>query len=123
MALKLPKSRAEIRRIQAERKRASVEQARRSPFWRSKLERINLERLEDPAEWRKIPILDKDMLRALSDQQFYNEFCVPPADGCEVERVRAVQIRLHQRQHRVERFDDELPAGVGVEQHERQHGR
>src|SRR2546428_9652260 len=81
MPLKLPKSRAEIRRLQTERKRFAVEQARRAPFWRSKLENINLDRLEDPDEWRRIPILDKDTLRALSDEQFYNEFCVPAADG------------------------------------------
>jgi phenylacetate-CoA ligase len=79
--LKLPKSRAEIRRIQTERKRFAVEQARRAPFWRSKLEHINLDRLDDPEEWRRIPILDKDMLRSLSDQQFYNDFCVQPAEG------------------------------------------
>src|SRR5436190_3236623 len=91
MPLKLPKSRAEIRRIQAERKRFAVEQARRAPFWRSKLETINLDRLEDPDEWRRIPILDKDMLRALSDPQFYNEFCVPAADGiCEYWRSGGV---------------------------------
>src|SRR3954469_7546415 len=91
MPLKLPKSRAEIRRIQAERKRFAVEQARRAPFWRSKLEAIDLDRLEDPDEWRKIPILDKDTLRALSDQQFYNEFCVPAADGiCEYWRSGGV---------------------------------
>ena len=77
----LPKSRAEIRRLQSERKRAAVEQARRSPFWRPKLEHIRLDRLDDAEEWRRIPILDKDMLRALSDQQFYNEFCVAPDDG------------------------------------------
>ena len=81
MPPKLPESRAEIRRIQAERKRHALEQARRAPFWRSKLEGIRLERLEDPEEWRKIPILDKDMLRALSDQQFYNEFCIPAPEG------------------------------------------
>ncbi|HEY3077230.1 MAG TPA: AMP-binding protein, partial [Burkholderiales bacterium] len=81
MPLKLPKSRAEIRRIQTERKRFAVEQAMRAPFWRSKLESINLDRLDDPDEWRRIPILDKDTLRALSDQQFYSEFCVPPAEG------------------------------------------
>ena len=91
MAPKLPRSRAEIRRIQSERKRLAVEQARRAPFWRSKLEKINVERLDDPDEWRKIPILDKDMLRALSDQQFYNEFCVPAADGiCEYWRSGGV---------------------------------
>src|SRR3989442_4947037 len=81
MPLKLPKSRSEIRRIQAERKRFAVEQARRAPFWRPKLENINLDRLDDPDEWRRIPILDKHTLRALSDQQFYNEFCVPATDG------------------------------------------
>ncbi|HYL87984.1 MAG TPA: AMP-binding protein [Burkholderiales bacterium] len=89
--MKLPKSRAEIRRIQAERKRFAVEQARRAPFWRPKLEHIDLERLEDPGEWRKIPILDKDMLRSLSDQQFYSEFCVPSAEGiCEYWRSGGV---------------------------------
>jgi phenylacetate-CoA ligase len=81
MPLKLPKSRAEVRRIQAERKRFAAEQALRSPFWRSRLEKVRLERLEDPEEWRKIPILDKDTLRALTDPQFYNEFCLAPADG------------------------------------------
>jgi phenylacetate-CoA ligase len=81
VAISLPKSRAEIRRIQAERKRHAVEQALRSPFWRPRLQKIRLERLEDPEEWRKIPILDKDTLRALSDEQFYNEFCVKPGDG------------------------------------------
>ena len=81
MPLKLPKSRAEIRRIQAARKRHAVEQAMRSPFWRPRLEKIRLDRLEDSEEWRRIPILDKDTLRALTDQQFYSEFCVAPADG------------------------------------------
>ncbi|HYR32932.1 MAG TPA: hypothetical protein VEQ87_01450, partial [Burkholderiales bacterium] len=91
MPLKLPKSRAEIRRIQTERKRFAVEQARRAPFWRSKLEHIDLERLDDPDEWRRIPILDKDMLRSLTDQQFYNEFCVPAAEGiCEFWRSGGV---------------------------------
>ncbi|HUQ74912.1 MAG TPA: AMP-binding protein [Burkholderiales bacterium] len=81
MSLDLPKSRAEVRRIQSERKRVAVEQAMRSPFWKPRLAKIRLERLDDPDEWRRIPILDKDTLRALSDQQFYSEFCVPPADG------------------------------------------
>src|SRR5438067_2699050 len=81
MPLKLPKSRAEVQRIQKERKRAAVEQAMRSAFWKPRLGKVRVERLDDPDEWRKIPILDKDTLRALTDQQFYSEFCVPPADG------------------------------------------
>src|SRR5438445_13355909 len=81
MPLPLPDSRAEIRRIQAERKRAAVEQALRSPFWRPRLEKGRLERLEDPEEWHKIPILDKDTLRSLSDAQFYGGFWIQPDDG------------------------------------------
>jgi phenylacetate-CoA ligase len=81
MALPLPKSRAEVLRIQVERKRAAVEQALKSPFWQPRLRGIDLDRLEHPEHWRKIPILDKDTLRALTDRQFYDEFCVEPADG------------------------------------------
>src|SRR3954470_2871337 len=81
MALSLPRSRAEIRRIQSERKRHAVEQAMRSPFWRPRLEKLRLDRLEDPDEWRRIPILDKDTLRGLTDQQFYSEFCIASPEG------------------------------------------
>ena len=75
--MELPKSREEIRRLQSERKRRAVEQARRSPFWQKRLPKdLALARLDDPEEWRRIPILDKDTLRALSDAQFYSEFCL-----------------------------------------------
>ena len=79
--LPLPKSGAEILAIQSERKRRAVEQAKRAPFYAGKLDHIDLERLDDADEWRKIPILDKDMLRALSDDHFYDKFCVKPDDG------------------------------------------
>ena len=36
----------------------------------------NPDRLDDPDEWRKIPILDKEMLRKLDDREFYANFCV-----------------------------------------------
>lgn len=81
MPLELPKSRAEVRRIQSERKRVAVERAMQSPFHRKRLPALKLERLDDPDEWRRIPILDKDLLRALSDTQFYNEFCIAEHDG------------------------------------------
>jgi phenylacetate-CoA ligase len=80
--LKLPKSRAEIARLQSKRKRAAVERAMLSPFWKKRLPKnIALKKLDDPAEWRKIPILDKDTLRSLSDSQFYSEFCHTKHDG------------------------------------------
>ena len=72
----LPGTRAEIERIQSERKRRALAQARRAPFYAGKLEHVNADRLDDPDEWRKIPILDKETLRKLEDREFYDEFCV-----------------------------------------------
>jgi phenylacetate-CoA ligase len=40
-----------------------------------------LDRLDDPDEWRKVPILDKETLRKLDDNEFYEKFCVTPDDG------------------------------------------
>src|SRR5919106_202591 len=81
MPLPLPKSREEVRRIQSERKRAAVERAMQSPFHKKRLPKLNLKGLDDPNEWRRIPILDKDTLRALSDAEFYSEFCHARHDG------------------------------------------
>jgi phenylacetate-CoA ligase len=77
----LPKTRAEIERIQSQRKTLALKQARRAPFYRGKLDHVNADRLDDAEEWRKIPILDKDMLRKLGDREFYEHFCVAPDDG------------------------------------------
>ncbi len=82
MRFDLPKSRADIRVIQSERKRVAVERARRSPFWRKRLPKdLALDKLDDPDAWRRIPVLDKDTLRALPDTQFYSEFCLAEHDG------------------------------------------
>ena len=81
MVLPLPKSRAEIDAIQASRKLRAVEQARRAPFYAGKLDHVDPNKLDDPGEWRKIPILTKDMLRTLSDREFYGAFCLEPDDG------------------------------------------
>ena len=40
-----------------------------------------MDRLDDPDEWRKVPILDKETLRKLDDNEFYEKFCVTPDDG------------------------------------------
>lgn len=90
--MELPRSRADIRRIQSERKRIAVEQARRSKFWQKRLPNdLDPAKLDDPEEWRRIPILDKDTLRGLSDAQFYDEFCIGDHDGiCEFWRSGGV---------------------------------
>jgi phenylacetate-CoA ligase len=79
--LELPKSRAEVKRIQSQRKRVAVEQAMRSAFWKKRLPAIDLAKLDDPEVWRSIPILDKDALRGLTDRQFYDEFCIEAPEG------------------------------------------
>ncbi|MEO8079435.1 MAG: AMP-binding protein [Caldimonas sp.] len=81
MPREMPTSRAEIAAIQSRRKVAAVEQARRAPFHRGRLDAVRTDRLDDPDEWRKIPILDKEALRALTDSAFYETFCLKPEDG------------------------------------------
>jgi phenylacetate-CoA ligase len=82
MPLPLPKSRTEVRKIQSERKRVAVEQAMRSVFWKKRFSnKTKLSGLDDPEVWRSIPILDKDTLRGLSDEQFYREFCIEAPEG------------------------------------------
>src|SRR5437016_5671021 len=81
MKLPLPSSRQEIEAIQHHRKRHALAQARRAPFYAGKLDHIDPDKLDDPGEWAKIPILDKDMMRSLSDRAFYDSFCVAPSDG------------------------------------------
>ena len=81
MPLELPTSRAEISAIQSRRKVVAVEQAQRAPFYRGKLDHVRTDRLDDPSEWAKIPILDKEALRQLSDSAFYESFCLTPSDG------------------------------------------
>jgi phenylacetate-CoA ligase len=78
MPLPLPKSEAEIARIQSARKRIAFERARQAPFHKKRLAGIDPAKLDDPAEWRKVPILHKEELRSLSETQFYNEFNIAP---------------------------------------------
>lgn len=61
--------------MQSARKRVTVERAMRAPFHRERLKGIDLGRLDDEQEWAKIPILDKDELRAIAPSRFFDEFC------------------------------------------------
>ncbi len=79
--LDLPKTRRDIERIQSARKKRAVAQALRAPFYKGKLDHVNIERLDDPEEWQKLPILDKETLRKLDDRAFYEHFCLPADDG------------------------------------------
>ena len=68
-----PKSRAEIERIQRERKRVAVERARQSPFLRKRIPTGNVEDI-----WHKIPLLTKEELRQIPPERFHDEFCIQP---------------------------------------------
>lgn len=74
LSLPSPTNRAEIGRIQRERKRIAFERAKRARFWKGKLDHIDPERLDDADEWNKIPILDKDQLRRLTPEEFSSQF-------------------------------------------------
>ena len=50
----------------------------RAPFFRDRLKGIDLDRLDDPAVWAKIPLLTKDQLRQIPADRFHDEFCVAP---------------------------------------------
>jgi phenylacetate-CoA ligase len=73
-----PTSKSQILKIQAERKRVAVERAMRSPFLRKRMPKVDLERLDNPEVWGKIPILTKEDLRQIPPERFHDEFCIQP---------------------------------------------
>lgn len=75
-AVPLPASRAALATHQSHYKRIAVENARRSKFFKGKLDHISLDRLDEPEEWAKIPVLDKDMLRDIPEDRFFDDFCI-----------------------------------------------
>lgn len=77
-ALPIPRNQAEIDAIHRERKRLAVERARRSTLLAPRVSGVNPDRLDDPAEWQKIPPLTKEELRKLSTSEFYADFCIAP---------------------------------------------
>ena len=80
MPLPLPSSRDEIEKIQSARKKIALQKARRAPFHKGRLDLVDEDKLDDPDEWRKIPLLTKDELRAIPPEKFFSEFCHAPMD-------------------------------------------
>lgn len=73
--LPMPRSRDDILSIQSKRKRNAFERAKTIRWYQGKLDHIDATRLDDPAEWQKIPILNKDILRRLDHREFLEQFC------------------------------------------------
>jgi phenylacetate-CoA ligase len=71
--MKWPRSRAEIERIQRERKQVALERARQSAFLKA---RVPAGKAEDI--WHRIPLLTKEALRSIPPERFHDEFCIQP---------------------------------------------
>ena len=78
MVLRWPQSPDDIERIQRERKRIAVERALQSPFWKRRMPSVDLNRLDEPELWRRIPVLTKEDLRLIPPERFHDEFCIAP---------------------------------------------
>lgn len=76
--LMIPDSAEALAARQAEGRRRAVERAQAAPLLRDRLAGVDLAHVTEPEEWAKLPILDKDMLRALSPEAFYADFCIAP---------------------------------------------
>ncbi len=78
--LPLPSSRAEIKKIQSERKKLAFERAKTAKWYQGKLDSIDVNKLDDPEVWGQIPIVTKDVLRALDHDDFLANFNVAPPE-------------------------------------------
>lgn len=74
--LVLPVTRFEMLNKQTTRRKAAYENAKRSSYLKDRLPEINSDRLTEAEEWAKIPILDKEQLRDMSAETFYDDFCI-----------------------------------------------
>jgi phenylacetate-CoA ligase len=72
----LPKSRQEIRAIQSERKKLAFQRAKQAPWYKGRLNGIDENKLDDPQVWRRIPIIDKEILRRMSHAEFMEKLCI-----------------------------------------------
>jgi phenylacetate-CoA ligase len=86
--LSWPPTPEQVARVQREGKRRAFERAKRSPFFKGRLDHVNPERLDDPAEWAKIPVLHKEELREIPAERFHETFCIQP-DTAAVEYWRS----------------------------------
>ncbi len=77
----LPSSRDEIRKIQSERKKVAFERARKAAWYQGKLDHIDPDKLDDPDEWSKIPIIDKDQLRQWDHATFMEQINIAPPEA------------------------------------------
>ena len=64
--------------IQRTRKRLAVERAMRAPYYKVRLTGLDLDKLDDPQTWTRIPTLTKEELRQIPSAEFHSTFCIEP---------------------------------------------
>lgn len=74
--LQIPRDQSELSARQASGRQTAVKRALRSPFMAARLGDLTPEMTNDPSVWAEIPILDKEMLRAMTAETFYSDFCI-----------------------------------------------
>ncbi len=74
--LVIPESADQLLSLQNERRKSAFQHAKKSHFFQGKLDHVDVKNVTQPEEWAKIPILDKEQLRAMDADTFYNDFCI-----------------------------------------------
>ncbi|MDP7623993.1 MAG: AMP-binding protein [Rhodospirillales bacterium] len=74
--LQLPSSKKEIAQIQSAQKKVALTQAKKAKFYQGRLDHVDPDNLDDPVEWARIPIIDKEKLRELGVENFSELFCI-----------------------------------------------
>ncbi len=74
--LQLPSSKKEIAQIQSAQKKVALTQAKKAKFYQGRLDHVDPNNLDDPVEWARIPIIDKEKLRELGVENFSELFCI-----------------------------------------------
>jgi len=77
--LPIPENRADIRRVQSERKKIAFERAKSARWYKGKLDHIDENHLDEPEVWSRIPIVTKDVLREFNHEEFMANFNVASA--------------------------------------------
>lgn len=76
--LMIPADTAELEALQRQRRRLAFAHALKAPFHANRLGDIDADNVDRDEEWARIPILDKEQLRGLDTESFYNDFCLAP---------------------------------------------
>lgn len=76
--LDLPPTEDALLERQSARRVAAFERAKTAPFYADVLRGMDAATILEPEAWRAIPVLDKEQLRSLSSQAFYQDFCLAP---------------------------------------------